>query len=166
MGPHRASDVLLARRDYGVQDYGVQVPTNQNCKLPVVLRNETCHDIVIPAKTVLAEMHAIQWVKKNTVSTSESTDKPKDPAETSSLSFIFEGSPLSAEWREQITNQLNSMPEVFAHNDLNFGHTIKVKHHIKLHDETPFKQCKTHSRARYRCSPQTCARAARFRSYA
>lgn len=77
MGPHRASDVLLARRDYGVQDYGVQVRTNQNCKLPVVLRNETCHDIVIPAKTVLAEVHAIQWVKKHTVSTSESTDKPK-----------------------------------------------------------------------------------------
>lgn len=31
------------------------------------------------------------------------------------------------------------MPEVFAHHDLDFGCTDKVKHHIKLHDETPFK---------------------------
>ena len=31
------------------------------------------------------------------------------------------------------------MPDVFAQHDLDFGHTDKIKHHIKLSDETPFK---------------------------
>lgn len=31
------------------------------------------------------------------------------------------------------------MPEVFSQHDLDFGHTKKVKHHIKLSEETPFK---------------------------
>ena len=31
------------------------------------------------------------------------------------------------------------MPEVFALNDLDYGHTNKVKHRINLSDETPFK---------------------------
>lgn len=34
---------------------------------------------------------------------------------------------------------LNSMPEVFAQNDLDFGRTAQVKHQIKLSDDTPFK---------------------------
>ena len=32
------------------------------------------------------------------------------------------------------------MPEVFAHHDIDFGHTEKIKHHIKLNDETSYKQ--------------------------
>lgn len=31
------------------------------------------------------------------------------------------------------------MPEVFAQNDTDFGRTDKVKHNVKLSDETPFK---------------------------
>ncbi|XP_037390653.1 uncharacterized protein LOC119262492 [Pygocentrus nattereri] len=31
------------------------------------------------------------------------------------------------------------MPEVFAQSDIDFGRTDRVKHHIKLSDETPFK---------------------------
>lgn len=31
------------------------------------------------------------------------------------------------------------MAEVFAHHDLDFGRMDKVKHHIKLSDESPFK---------------------------
>ncbi len=31
------------------------------------------------------------------------------------------------------------MPEVFSLHDLDYGHTEKVKHQIKLSDETPFK---------------------------
>lgn len=74
------------------------------------------------------------------MSTDNSPDHLKETVETSSLCFNFEGSHLLAEWRERITQKLNSMPEVFAHHELNFGHTSKVKHHIKLHDETPIKQ--------------------------
>lgn len=31
------------------------------------------------------------------------------------------------------------MPEVFAHHDLDFGQTDKVRHRIKLTNESPFK---------------------------
>lgn len=38
------------------------------------------------------------------------------------------------------------MSEVFSHHDLDFGHTDKVKHWIRLSDETPFKcrPCQIH----------------------
>lgn len=35
--------------------------------------------------------------------------------------------------------KLSTMPEVFAQHDSDFGRTDKVKHQIKLSDETPFK---------------------------
>lgn len=49
-------------------------------------------------------------------------------------------SPLSAEWKQRVTAMLNSIPEVFAKHDLDFGRTDKVKHEIKLSDPTTFKQ--------------------------
>ena len=55
------------------------------------------------------------------------------------MEFDFGDSPVSPEWKDKVTSLLNSMPEVFAQNDLDFGHTNKVKHHIKLSDETAFK---------------------------
>ncbi len=65
--------------------------------------------------------------------------KPEESKEPK-VAFDFGDSPLSQEWRSRITNQLNKMPEVFAQHDLDFGRIQKVKHSIKLMDETPFKQ--------------------------
>ncbi|KAK7883207.1 hypothetical protein WMY93_029381 [Mugilogobius chulae] len=65
-------------------------------------------------------------------------NEPNAKTETK-LNFNFGDSPISQEWKERITKQLNDMPEVFAHHDLDFGCTSKVKHSIKLHDPTPFK---------------------------
>lgn len=62
-----------------------------------------------------------------------------DPSQKSDITFNFSDSPVPAEWKERITKKLNSMPEVFAQNDLDFGRTDQVKHQIKLSDETPFK---------------------------
>ncbi len=50
-------------------------------------------------------------------------------------------SPLSQEWKDRIIKKLREIPEVFAQHDLDFGHTQKMKHCIKLHDETLFKHC-------------------------
>lgn len=111
--------------------------TRHHSRLPVVLKNETEHDITIPPRTVLAEVNAIQSVMQKEPTTTESNcaDKP----DSSNLNYDFGDSPISTEWRERVTSKLNSMPEVFSHHDLDFGHTDKVKHHIKLSDETPFK---------------------------
>ena len=55
-------------------------------------------------------------------------------------SFDFGSSPLSEEWKQRITQKLNSFSDVFSHHDLDFGHATKIQHHIKLKDETPYKQ--------------------------
>ena len=86
---------------------------------------------------MLAEVHAIQQViaKEQCISSSNSNHSKSEPAH-SKMEFDFGDSPVPPEWKDKVTSLLNSMPEVFAQNDLDFGHTNKVKHHIKLSDET------------------------------
>lgn len=114
------------------------LPSRQRIvQLPVVLRNDSHTDIVIPPKAVIAEAHAVQRVEKEfskVDADSEEADSilPKVPVD-------FGDSPLPPEWKERITSMLNSMPDVFALHDLDYGHTDQVKHRIKLSDETPFK---------------------------
>ena len=109
------------------------LPVKRPCSMSILLRNETQHDVTIPPRTVLAEIHAVQQVMG------------KDPSadltapETKKMEFDFGDSPLPPEWKERVTGLLNSMPEVFSQHDIDFGHTNKVKHHIKLTDNTPFK---------------------------
>ncbi|KAJ8003250.1 hypothetical protein DPEC_G00167470 [Dallia pectoralis] len=106
-------------------------------RLPVVVLNESEHDIIIPAKSVIAELSAIQTIlshKQNVTNPSES-----ELSKAADLAFDFGESPVPPEWKDRITRKLNCMPEVFAQNDTDFGRTDKVKHHVKLSDETPFK---------------------------
>lgn len=44
----------------------VSLPTKQPCHLPVVLKNETEHDITIPSKTILADVNAVVSVTQRT----------------------------------------------------------------------------------------------------
>ncbi|KAL6488151.1 hypothetical protein MHYP_G00047770 [Metynnis hypsauchen] len=116
------------------------LPDDPPRKLPVVLRNESKHDIIVPAKSVIAEIHALQEV----VSSKQSPAKPAhpslpEPLKSVELNLNFDGSPLSSDWREGIKKKLCAMPEVFALHDLDFGRTDKVRHQIKLSDKTPFK---------------------------
>ncbi|KAL7831449.1 hypothetical protein SRHO_G00309520 [Serrasalmus rhombeus] len=119
-----------------VQPCLIDVPSQPPYKVSVMLKNESARDIVLPPKCILAELSVIQTVlsPQQSVNTEEvnSDEKPK-------LSFNFGDSPVSAEWKDRITKKLNSMPEVFAQSDIDFGRTDRVKHHIKLSDETPFK---------------------------
>lgn len=71
----------------------------------------------------------------------DGAENEKKELNQSKIPIDFENSPLSPEWKERITSLLNSMPDVFTLNDLDYGHTDKVKHRIKLSDETPFKHC-------------------------
>ncbi|KAL7844774.1 hypothetical protein SRHO_G00233130 [Serrasalmus rhombeus] len=56
------------------------------------------------------------------------------------ISVNFGDSPLSEEWKQRVAEKLNSIPDVFALGDLDYGHTTAVKHRIHLSDPTPFKQ--------------------------
>lgn len=55
--------------------------------------------------------------------------------------FNFNDSLIPEEWKKHITDKLNSLPDVFAVDELSYGHTTAVKYHIRLQDETPFKDC-------------------------
>ncbi|KAL1274976.1 hypothetical protein QQF64_027790 [Cirrhinus molitorella] len=106
-------------------------------KLSVLLKNATQTDISVPPKVRLAEIHAIQKVMDQPHQSLNV--KPKESATSANLTFDFGDSPLPTRWKERITNLLNSMPEVFSLHDLDYGHTMKVRHQIKLSDEMPFK---------------------------
>lgn len=106
----------------------------------MIVKNETAHDVTITPKTVIAELSAVQQIVAHKSDTNV-PDSVKDKNNSSpDLQFDFGDSPLSADWKERVPQTLKSMPEVFAHHDLDFGHVGQVKHHIRLHDQTPFKQ--------------------------
>lgn len=116
----------------------VQVPSLSHPKWTVQLQNESNRDVVLQPNIVVAEVHAIENIlpqecEKSSVPSSRS--RPK-----SVMTFDFRDSPLSPEWRDRISAKLNDLSDVFAQHDLDFGRTSKVKHRIKLSDETSFKQ--------------------------
>lgn len=93
-------------------------------------------DKAVPRRWIIAEINAFQRVlsQEHSVLTSKSNSLQK-----SDITFNFSDSPVPDDWKEHTTKKLNNMPEVYARNDLNFGWTDRVKHKIKLSDETPFK---------------------------
>lgn len=146
----------------------ITLPTQSPYKIPVVLRNETSHDVVLPTNCVIAEFSVPQEIiepqntpvsqqqeaqscQSQTASCSSQQQPVSHTSEQQSdkgvnLKFDFGDSPLSEEWKARITQKLNSYSDIFSHHDLDFGHATKVKHHIRLKDETPFKQrpCPSH----------------------
>lgn len=115
----------------------VDLPALHPCHLPVVLTNESDHDVILPARAMIAELSAVQSIlhKEQSVRSPEPAEKPQ-----SRLDYNFADSPISPEWKQRVIAKLDSIPEVFAQHDLDFGRTDKVKHQIKLADQTPFKQ--------------------------
>lgn len=109
------------------------LPPKLPCCKPVILKNESGHDVVISPKSMIAEVNAIQSVLPIT---STNPDTPTKPEQKPKISLDFGDSPIPDKWKEQITEKLNSMPDVFAQRDLDFWCTNKIKHHIKLSDET------------------------------
>lgn len=117
-----------------VEDGLATLPSKFPRCIPVILKNESDHAITLTPKTIIAEIHAIQSVQP----ANNKTVNPKSENK-SNLQFDFGDSPISSEWKQRITDKLNSMPEVFAQHELDFGRTGKIKHHITLSDPTPFK---------------------------
>lgn len=110
-------------------------PKLPHCVL-VILKNESDHDITISPKSVIAEVNTIRSVQPVTHKNSDTQTKPDQKPKNK---FDFGESSVPNEWKERITEKLSSMSDVFAQHDLDFGRTDKLKHHIKLSNETTFK---------------------------
>lgn len=126
----------------------ITLPKHGPYKVPVLLRNETNHDITLPTNCVIAELAVPDRIIPNPLPR-EKGDQPitvdcsvqqQNMDTKSSLNFDFGTSSLPEGWKHRITQTLNTFSDVFSHNDLDFGHATKVQHHINLKDETPFKQ--------------------------
>ena len=113
----------------------IMLPSQSHEKIPVILSNESDQDVTVPPLSTIAQLAVSLQILSHSVSS-----KPS-PSESSSttLKLEFGESPVPAEWKSRITEKLKQIPEVFSLSDTDFGRTDKVKHHIKLHDETPFK---------------------------
>lgn len=133
--------------------YVMTSPPSPSFKMPVLVKNETAHDIKISAGHSIAELSFPKSVSSlpghdDRVTLSEpshltpffTTCNSMHVSNSGELTFDFADSPLSEEWKERITRKLNSMSDVFALNDLDFGHTTEIKHRIRLSDPSPFKQ--------------------------
>lgn len=112
----------------------IMLSSQSHQKISVILTNETDQDITIAPLCIIADLSVSPQILSHQVSQNQSSDK-QPPA----LTLDFGESPIPPEWKERITSKLRDIPEVFSHHDLDFGCTDKVKHRIKLHDETPFK---------------------------
>ncbi|XP_035862265.1 uncharacterized protein LOC118496109 [Sander lucioperca] len=133
--------------------YIMTIPPSPSFKMPVLVKNETAHDIKVSAGRSIAELSFPKAVSSlpaydNKVTLSEpshftpslATCNSMHVSDSGELTFDFADSPLSEEWKGRITRKLNSMSDVFAFNDLDFGHTTEIKHRIRLSDPSPFKQ--------------------------
>ncbi len=85
------------------------LPYEKSGCLPVVLINEADHDVTIPRRCVIADIHAMESVLSPNGSPSKSDSQSVKPEESKEpkIAFDFGDSPLSQEWRSRITNQLN-----------------------------------------------------------
>ena len=120
-----------------VQSYLVDFTSHNPHLLPVPVKNESDHDLYLPPRAMLAEISAFQSV--SCASQASPTSTPSVSSEPL-FNYNFENSPITPDWKNRIIARLNSIPEVFAKHELDFGRTDKVKHQIKLLDPTPFKQ--------------------------
>lgn len=118
-----------------VQNCLVTLPGHSPYKVPVIIKNDLEQDALIPPLAVIADLRIVpKTLTQHAVDTSAARGNKRP-----TLDYNFGDSPIPPKWRERITAKLNEMPEVFSHHDLDFGCTDRVKHHIKLNDETPFK---------------------------
>ncbi|KAK7879850.1 hypothetical protein WMY93_033485 [Mugilogobius chulae] len=113
----------------------ISLPALPPYKVPVIISNESEQDTFIPPYSVIADLEAYHCVLSEHRVTHPTVERP-----SSSVNIEFGDSPLSPEWKKRVTEKLNAVSEVFSKHDLDFGRTTAVKHHIPLHDSTPFKQ--------------------------
>lgn len=87
------------------------ISSSQSVWLPVVLKNETEHDIAIPPKCIIAELHVVESVLPQP---SVSPVSERLPTQESNFALNFGESPLPPEWRERISAKLREIPDVFS----------------------------------------------------
>ena len=99
----------------------------------------------------MAELHAVESetsldvLKQNIdnhLSSVESNPNNEESAQdnSSNVEFDFGDSPISSEWKENITRTLNQFSDVFSQHEFDVGNAKNVQHEIKLTDGPVIKE--------------------------
>ncbi|RVE74756.1 hypothetical protein OJAV_G00024780 [Oryzias javanicus] len=100
----------------------------------VLLHNESLKQTAIPMGTVIAHLHVADMV----------TDSPSSQVEPipalDPSRFDFGDSPISKEWRERLSRKLAKHANAFSTEEWDVGLAKGVHHHIRLSDNTPFRE--------------------------
>ena len=107
-------------------------------KFLVLLRNDSLKPTAIPMGTVFAHLHLADVVT-DTPNTKATTVSAMDPSV-----FDFSNSPISKEWKEKLSQKLALHPHVFSTDEWDVGLAKGVEHHIRLSDDTPFRERSCH----------------------
>uniref|UniRef100_A0A3B3RBJ3 Gypsy retrotransposon integrase-like protein 1 n=1 Tax=Paramormyrops kingsleyae TaxID=1676925 RepID=A0A3B3RBJ3_9TELE len=126
----------------------IALPENCSRRIPVLLRNETHHDIALPLNCVIAELIIPELIfgpsslgcDHDMMTPVSCLEQQQSTVESPGLQFDFGALPLSEEWKARISERLGTFSDVFSCHDLDFGYATRIRHHIKLKDETRFKQ--------------------------
>ncbi len=84
----------------------LNLPQHPSRKVPVVLKNETEHDIIIPGKSVIADIHALQKVIYHKVTKSDRSVSSVRSKSAEELCFDFCDSCVPEVWKKRITQKL------------------------------------------------------------
>ena len=118
-------------------------------RIDLELKNLSIKAIIIPQKTHLSDIFQVETVysKHQNVTIAQISEnileQKEDLSDANILIDKFEAQlkeNLSAEQVADVNSLLCKWQSIFALHDLDLGKTSKVKHHIRLTDETPFKE--------------------------
>lgn len=110
------ADVRLRKND---QNKNFVLEPHEHHMLPVVLSNLSGHSVTLQPKSVVAQLCAALQI------TTPEPDKYvfHQKSDSENLKFNLDDSPIPEQWKERIITKLKSISEVFAVDDLSYGHT-------------------------------------------
>jgi hypothetical protein len=127
----------------------VEVQINhRTSRIPIQVFNTSSRSITIPSQSVLCQLVAVDDIipifenpsdSMVNVSSQQVVNEPQlDVSSKFDIDQISEN--LNSEQKLEVLKLLEHWKSVFSLHDLDLGHTTKVKHQIKLNDDTPVKQ--------------------------
>jgi transposase InsO family protein len=122
--------------------------SGSSSRVAVQIQNLCSRSITIPAKTPICELHRVAVVESSPLLEGEGGDNHEtaEPLSPDKARDVVEQFKLDAEMYlaedqvKQVEHLLYKYSHVFSQHDLDLGRTDTVKHHIKLTDDTPFKE--------------------------
>lgn len=129
-------------------------PGHSSQRVSMEVTNFSNHTVTIPAKSRMCEMHLVSLLPEEPDASSEHSpvqDSKEYMCGKHSVAEVsddlFQGIPkesfqlhLTDSQVKEVQETLQQWTDVFAQHDLDIGCTDRVKHHIRLTDDQPFKE--------------------------